>query len=84
MSDEIFEKVIELVGPFSKDKEALKNATENSSFLKDLQMSSSRLVDVVLAIEDTFGIEVGDDEADKILTVGSAVSLIRAKQAAAA
>lgn len=78
--DSVFEKVVELVGPFAKDKTALACATENTSFLKDLQVSSSRLVDIVLAIEDTFGIEVADNEADKILTIGSAVALIKAKQ----
>ncbi|MBN8548207.1 MAG: acyl carrier protein [Deltaproteobacteria bacterium] len=81
MEDKVFEQVIELVGPFAKNKPALEKAAETSSFLKDLQVSSSRLVDIVLAIEDKFGIEVGDDEADKISTVGSAVALIRSKQA---
>lgn len=84
MEDKIFEDVIELVSPFAKDKAALQAASPSSSFLKDLQVSSSRLVDIVLAIEDKFGIEVGDEEADKISTVGSAIELIRQKQSAVA
>ena len=82
MEDRIFNDVIELVSPFAKDKAALQKASATSSFLKDLQVSSSRLVDIVLAIEDKFGIEVGDEEADKISTLGSAVELIRQKQTA--
>lgn len=81
MEDVVFKEVVELVGPFAKDKASLQNANSQTSFLKDLQVSSSRLVDIVLAIEDKFGIEVGDDEADKISTIGSAVELIKLKQA---
>ena len=39
-------------------------------------MNSARLVDIVLEIEDAFGIEVSDDDADKVATVGDAVNLI--------
>lgn len=82
MSEQVFEKVIEIVRPFAKDKEALQKIDSNTSFLKDLQVSSARLVDIILAIEDKFGIEVGDAEADKVETVGSAVSLIESKLSA--
>ena len=81
MDDTILKKLIEIVGPFAKNKEALQSASGTTSFLRDLQVSSSRLVDIVLAIEDAFGIEVADEEADKISTIGSAISLIEAKQA---
>lgn len=81
MQNPIFEKLIEIVGPFAKNKEGLQNAGETTSFLKDLQVSSSRLVDIVLAIEDAFAIEVADNEADKITTLGSAIALIQAKKA---
>jgi acyl carrier protein len=81
MNKEIFDKVVELVTPFAKNKAALETVTAESSFLKDLQVSSSRLVDIILALEDTFGIEVGDDEADKVETIGAAVQLIESKSA---
>ena len=82
MDSAVFEKVIEIAAPFVKNKDVLKDANDKTSFLKDLQISSSRLVDIVLAIEDAFAIEVNDDEADKISTVGAAVELIEAKKAA--
>ena len=78
---EILAKVIEIVTPFAKDKTALQKATESSSFLKDLQVSSARLVDIILAIEDKFDIQVGDKEADKVDTIGTAVNLIEGKLA---
>lgn len=80
MADEVFKKIVQLVEPFAKNKAALETATDATTFLKDLQVSSSRLVDIVLAIEDTFEIEVADNEADKILTIGAAVALVKSKQ----
>ena len=80
MENEIYNQVIEIISPFAKDKEALKIVTKDSSFLKDLQVSSARLVDIVLALEDKFDIEISDDEADKIETVGLAVDLITKKK----
>ncbi len=77
--NEIFAKVSQIVEPFAKNKDAYKEISLQSNFLKDLQVSSSRLVDIILAIEDTFGIEVADKEADKVHTVGDAVTLISAK-----
>ena len=44
--------------------------------MKDLEVNSARLVDIVLEIEDTFDIEVSDDDADQVNTVGDAVKLI--------
>ncbi|MBX7143399.1 MAG: acyl carrier protein [Oligoflexia bacterium] len=81
MNKELFDKVVEIISPFAKNKDALKSVNANSNFLKDLQVSSSRLVDIILAFEDKFGITIGDDEADKIETVGAAIELIQAKSA---
>ena len=44
-------------------------------------MNSARLVDVVLAFEDEFGIEIADDDVDAVNTVGDAVRLISSKMA---
>jgi acyl carrier protein len=80
--NEIRSSLLELVRPFAKNKDALASASDSTSFLKDLNVSSSRLVDIVLDIEDKFGIEVADDEADTITTVGAAIELIETKLAA--
>ena len=47
--------------------------------LDDLKVNSARLVDVVLAFEDEFGIEIADDDVDSVNTVGDAVRLISSK-----
>lgn len=76
----LFSQVVEIVTPFAKNKEALKTVSAQSNFLKDLQVSSARLVDIILAFEDKFGIEISDEDAGKVDTVGAAVQLISSKQ----
>ena len=50
-----------------------------SSILDDLKVNSARLVDVVIAFEDDFDIEIADDDVDTVNTVGDAVTLITGK-----
>jgi acyl carrier protein len=75
----IFEKVAEILKPYVREPEDLKSATGDTDILNDLKVNSSRLVDIILAIEDEFDIEVSDDEADEVQTVGDAVKLITGK-----
>ncbi|MCD6234908.1 MAG: acyl carrier protein [Candidatus Marinimicrobia bacterium] len=75
----IFEKILEILKPYVREAEDLKNATEETDILNDLKVNSSRLVDIILAIEDEFDIEVSDDEADEVQTIGDIVSLIAGK-----
>ena len=75
----VFDDVIAILKPFVKNTDALKTVAMETSILKDLKVNSARLVDVVLEIEDKFGIEVKDSEADKVKTVGDAVTLILTK-----
>lgn len=76
---DIFDKVVSILTPYSRNKEALDSVEQETSILKDLKVNSSRLVDIVLAFEDEFDIEIADGEADKVVTVGSAVELIKSK-----
>ncbi|MEM6640681.1 MAG: phosphopantetheine-binding protein [Pseudomonadota bacterium] len=73
---EVHAKVVELITPFSKNAEALANVSAETDILQDLQVNSARLVDIVLEFEDQFDIEVEDEAADNIRTVGDAVKLI--------
>ncbi len=77
--DEIFTKVVEIVRPFAKDKEALTTVKLETNILDDLMVNSARLVDVILEFEDEFDIEVEDEDADSVNTIGDAVDLIAAK-----
>jgi acyl carrier protein len=84
MSEEqIFQKVVDILKPYAKNVEALASVSLDTNILTGLKVNSARLVDVVLAFEDSFGIEVADADADKVETVGDAVRLIQGKLAAA-
>jgi acyl carrier protein len=51
--------------------------TENASFIDDLGADSLDTVELVMAFEEEFGVEIPDDAAEKILTVGDAVNFIK-------
>jgi acyl carrier protein len=53
--------------------------TPEASFADDLGADSLDLVELVMALEETFDIEVGEDELKEISTVGAAFELIYAK-----
>ena len=76
---EVYEKVVGLIKPYAKNQDALSSISSASNILEDLEVNSARLVDIVLAFEDDFDIEVEDDDADAIITIGDAVKLICAK-----
>jgi acyl carrier protein len=73
---EVHTKVLEILRPFVKSNTPMDQVTMETSILKDLKVNSARLVDIVLEIEDAFGIAVKDEEADQVKTVGDAVNLI--------
>ena len=77
-TQEVFNKIVEILTPFAKNEEALSNVTMETSIQEDLEVNSARLVDIVLEIEDGFDIEISDDDADRVTTVGDAVNLIAA------
>jgi acyl carrier protein len=78
---EIFDKVIGILKPYVKHPDALTNVSNETNILDDLKVNSTRLVDVVLAFEDEFDIEIADEDADAVDTVGDAVRLIKEKLA---
>ncbi|MBI5037557.1 MAG: acyl carrier protein [Candidatus Kerfeldbacteria bacterium] len=50
--------------------EAIKNVTETSNFSADLELDSLDLVEMVMAIEEEFGIEIPEEDAQKLHTFG--------------
>ena len=76
MSD-VFERVKKIVVE-NLDVEADK-VTEPASFIDDLGADSLDLVELVMAFEEEFDIEIPDDAAEHIQTVGDAVKFISEK-----
>ena len=50
--------------------------TASASFIEDLGADSLDTVELVMAFEEEFGIEIPDDAAESILSVGDAISFI--------
>ena len=48
--------------------------TDEASFVEDLGADSLDTVELIMAFEDEFGVEISDEDAEKILTVGEAVA----------
>jgi acyl carrier protein len=53
--------------------------TGDASFVDDLGADSLDTVELVMALEEEFGIEIPDEDAEKIVTVGDAIKYIEMK-----
>ena len=74
MSDDISSKVKKIVADHLGIDEA--KVTEESSFIDDLGADSLDTVELVMAFEEEFGIEIPDDAAENIQSFGDAVKFI--------
>ena len=77
---ETAEKVKKIVVEHLGVEEAKVN--EAASFIDDLGADSLDTVELVMAFEEAFGVEIPDDAAEKITTVGDAVKYIEEHKAA--
>jgi acyl carrier protein len=72
---EIAEKVKEIVAQqLDLDKDNIK---EESDFIEDLGADSLAIVELTLAFEEQFEIEIADEDVEKIRTVGAAIEYIK-------
>ncbi|MBN2207036.1 MAG: acyl carrier protein [Candidatus Aminicenantes bacterium] len=53
--------------------------TEQASFIDDLGADSLDTVELVMALEDEFGLDIPDEDAEKLTTVGKAMDYILSK-----
>ncbi len=74
--DEIFEKVKGvIVEQLNADEQ---DVVEDASFIDDLGADSLDIVELVMALEEEFGISIPDEEAENIKTVSDAIAFIEA------
>jgi len=78
----ILDKLKTIITPYAKDQEALVNLSEDTDFIKDLKINSANLVDIVLDVEEAFGIEIDNDAMEKMLTVKDAIDIVQQQQKA--
>lgn len=76
---DIFEKVKDLIAD-QLDVQDKDSITEASSITDDLGADSLDVVDLVMALEDEFSVEIPEDEVENIKTVGDIVKYIEDKQ----
>jgi acyl carrier protein len=56
------------------------DVSEDSSFVADLGADSLDTVELVMALEESFGVEIPDEEAEKITTIKEAIEYINTHQ----
>ena len=74
-SEEIFEKIKKIIVEQLGVAEA--SITLESSFIDDLGADSLDTVELIMAIEEEFDIEIPDSDAEKVVTVGDVVDYIK-------
>ncbi len=72
----IFEKVRDIIVEQLSVDEA--DVTMEASFIDTLGADSLDIVELIMALEEEFDIEIPEEDAEKITTVGSAVEYIKA------
>ncbi len=75
IATKVREKIAEQLGV------AADEVTPDSSFIEDLGADSLDIVELVMALEEEFNIEISDEDAEKIRTVKDVVSYIEAHKA---
>lgn len=70
----------EIVKPYVQNDVAFEDFGRETDFIKDLEINSANLVDIVLDVEDEFDIAIDNDSMENMLTVQDAVEIIKSKQ----
>ena len=71
LEQRVSEMIIEQLGATKEE------IVPEASFIDDLGADSLDIVELVMAMEETFDIEIPDDDAEKIQTIGDAVAYLR-------
>jgi len=59
----------------------IKKLTDDAEFIQDLGADSLDTVELIMALEEEFGVQIPDSDAEQLKTVGEAIKYIQAKKA---
>ena len=79
-TNEIIYCLKKIVKPYVQNFPAFEDFGQDTDFIKDLEINSANLVDIVLDVEDEFNIAIDNDSMDNMTTVKDAVRIIKIKQ----
>ena len=77
--EEILNELKGVFSPYTTNKEALNNLSDQTDLIADLKINSANLVDIIIDAEAKYNIEIDYDSADKMLNVGSCIDVISEK-----
>ncbi|AWG21726.1 acyl carrier protein [Flavobacterium faecale] len=79
--EEIIAKLKPIVQPFVNDEDAFANLTDKTHFITDLNINSANLVDIILDVEDIFGIVIDNESMEKMVDIENTIEIIQTKLA---
>jgi acyl carrier protein len=75
MVEAIEEKIKEIIA--EKLDISLEQVTDEAKFIDDLGADSLDVVELIMTLEDEFGIEISDEDAEKLVTVRAAIDFMK-------
>jgi len=76
---EILTELKIVFAPYTTNKEMLNNINDNTDLIRDLKINSANLVDIIIDAETKYNIEIDNDDAEKIINVGTCIDVIQEK-----
>lgn len=70
------EELKQIVLPYVQNQKAFEELTEETDFIKDLQINSANLVDIILDIEEKYGIVIDNESMERMINVKAAMEII--------
>ncbi|MFH0867329.1 MAG: acyl carrier protein [Bacteroidota bacterium] len=78
--EEIRPQIVKILDRYIFDKKIWNAAPENPNIILDLKINSARIVDIVIDIEEQFGIEVDNKTLERIKTFNDIITVISEKK----
>jgi acyl carrier protein len=77
--EETLSKLKAIIKPFVNNDLAFENLTETTDFIRDLDINSANLVDIILDIEEAFDINIDNQSMEKMMTINATLEIIETK-----